>query len=224
MSAATNPYLSQQNPYLQGAIDDAQGDMVRNWNTTTQPAYNSAMVNSGSFGNAGVQQMNDNASLTQQKALGSVAANMENNAYGQQLQNYQWDTGMDNSIYNSANAQNNTNLQMGINLLGTQAGYNTNNLNNGTTIQNTPYNYWSNFNNAANGLGQGFGTSTGTTGSTSNPFASALGGAQLGSAAMGYWNSPSSGGSSALNNTDSMGNSLSMYGSGGSAAGVTPYL
>jgi hypothetical protein len=226
MPDSSNPYLGQQNPYLQSNIDNTMGDMTRQYNLTTQPAFNSAMVHSGSFGNAGVDQMNSNANLNQQKAQGATSAAMRMQDYGNQQSMYQWDQGFNRSLYNDAYGQNQTNLQTGFGLLGTQAGYNTNNLNNGTTIQNTPFNYWSQFNNAANSVGQGYGANVNTTGTTSNPFTSALGGAQLAHSAMGYWNNAGSGGggSSALNNTDSMGNGLSMYGSGGSAAGVTPYL
>lgn len=189
MADSSNPYLGQQNPYLQANIDNTLGDMTRQYNMTTQPAYNSAMVKSGSFGNSGVQQMNDNANLTQQKALGATDASMRMQDYNQQQQMYQWDQGFNRSLYNDAYSQNQQNLQTGIGLLGTLNGYNQQDLTNGTNIQNTPMNYWSQFSNAANGMGQGYGTTTGTTGSTSNPFMSAIGGAQLGSAAMGYWNS-----------------------------------
>jgi len=195
----TNPYLGQQNPYLQQNIDNTLGDMTRQYNLTTQPAYNSAMVKSGSFGNAGVQQMNDNANLTQQKALGATDAAMRMQDYnnqqqlfmGQQANNnqmYQWDQGFNRSLYNDAYSQNMNNLTTGIGLLGTLNGYNQQDLTNGTNIQNTPLNYWSQFANQANGMGQGYGSQTNTTGSTSNPFMSAIGGAQLGSAAMGWWN------------------------------------
>jgi hypothetical protein len=197
MPDSSNPYLGQQNPYLQSNIDNTMGDMTRQYNLTTQPAFNSAMVHSGSFGNAGVDQMNSNANLNQQKAQGATSAAMRMQDYGNQQSMYQWDQGFNRSLYNDAYGQNQTNLQTGLGLLGTQAGYNTNNLNNGTTIQNTPFNYWSQFSNAANGLGNNFGSTTGTVGTTSNPFVSALGGAQLGSSALGWWNrnNPSSGGS-----------------------------
>jgi hypothetical protein len=68
------------------------------------------------------------------------------------------------------------------------AGYNANDLTNANNIQNTPLNYWSQFSNAANGMGQGYGTTTNNVGSSSSPITSALGGAQLGQAAMGWWN------------------------------------
>jgi hypothetical protein len=229
----TNPFLSGENPYLTAGIDKAQGDVVRNYNMTTQPAYNSAMVKSGSFGNEGVQQMNENSQKNLQDSLGNISSQMRGADYqnrqnlymqdrAQNIGNYQWDQGFNRSLYNDAYSQNMNNLTTGVGLLGTLAGYNSNDLTNANAIQNTPLNYWSNFSNQANGMGQGYGSTTGTVGSTSSPWTSALGGAQLGSAAMGWWNNQGRTGSSSP--TDANGYALSNYGSGGSADGVTPYL
>lgn len=194
-----NPYLGQSNPYLQQNIDKAQGDVVRNYNLTTQPAYNSAMVRSGSFGNEGVQQMNENAQKNLQGSLGDISNNMrmqdyqnQQNLYmndrAQNIGNYQWDQNFNRSLYNDAYSQNMNNLTTGVGLLGTLSGYNANDLTNANNIQNTPLNYWSQFSNAANSMGQGYGTSNSSMGSSSSPLTSALGGAQLGQAAMGWWN------------------------------------
>jgi hypothetical protein len=174
---------STMNPYLQPAINAAQGDIVRNFNLTTQPAYNSAMVRSGSFGNAGVQQLNENAQLNLQKSLGDVSSNMRNN-------DYQFNQQFNRSLYNDAYGQNQQNLQTGLGLLDRQQAYDQNQTNNATTIQNSPMNYWQQFSNSANGIGQGFGSSTGTssqTGGGSSPWTQALGGAQLGSAVAKQW-------------------------------------
>lgn len=195
-----NPFLGRDNPYLTDKINAAQGDLVRNYNLTTQPAYNSAMVKSGSFGNAGVQQMNENAQRNLQQSLGDISTNMRGQDYQNQQQlfmndraqniaNYQWDQNFNRQLFNDAYGQNMGNLQMGIGLLGTMAGYNANDLTNGTNIQNTPLNYWSQFSNAANSIANGFGTSTSTTpGGGSNPLMGALGGAQLGSSLWNSWN------------------------------------
>jgi hypothetical protein len=239
-----NPFLSDSNPYLTAGIDKAQGDLVRNYNLTTQPAYNSAMVKSGSFGNEGVQQMNQNAQKNLQDSLGNISTQMRGTDYqnrqnlymqqqaqdsnnylanrAQDINNYQWDQGFNRSLYNDAYSQNMNNLTTGVGLLGTLSGYNANDLTNANTIQNTPLNYWSNFSNQANGIGQGYGTSQSQTGSTSNPLMGALGGAQLGQAAMGWWNNQGRAGGGSP--TDASGYGLSNYGAGGSADGVTPYL
>jgi hypothetical protein len=188
MADYQNPFLGQNNPYLQQNIDKAQGDLVRNYNLTTQPAYNSAMVKSGSFGNSGVQQMNENAQKNLQGSLGDVSNSMRMQDYNNQQGMYKWDSEFNRNLYNDAYSQNMNNLTTGVGLLGTLSGYNANDLANANTIQNTPMNYWQQFSNGANAIGQGYGTSTGNVGSSSSPLTSALGGAQLGQAAMGWWN------------------------------------
>lgn len=197
----TNPYLAKENPYLQQTIDKAQGDLVRNYNLTTQPAYNSAMVRSGSFGNAGVQQMNENAQKNLQGSLGDVSNSMRMQDYNNQQGMYRWDNEFNRNLYNDAYSQNMNNLTTGVGLLGTLSGYNANDLTNANNIQNTPLNYWSQFSNAANGMGQGYGTTTSNMGSSSSPLTSALGGAQLGQAAMGWWNRNNSQNQAAASNT-----------------------
>lgn len=251
---ATNPFLDSSNPYLTSQIDAAQGDIVRNWNKSVQPGFNSAMVKSGSFGNAGVNEMNQNAALDTQNALGRVSDSMRSQAYNQGMQNWQYQNTSDQqnnqfnqnlnqqndqfgrslnqnqsqfndnfgrSVFNDAYSQNMNNLTTGVGLLGTLAGYNANDLTNANNIQNTPLNYWSNFANQANSIGQGYGTTTGTIGTSSNPLMSALGGAQLGSSAMGWWNNYNNQNSytgsndfSGTNGSNAM-NNFMTYGSGG---------
>ena len=189
MAEYTNPFIGRDNPYLTDKINQAQGDLVRNYNLTAQPAYNSAMVKSGSFGNAGVQEMNTNAQRNLQQSLGDISTNMRGTDYQNQQGMYQWDQGFNRQLFNDAYGQNMQNLQTGVGLLGTMAGYNANDLTNGTTIQNTPFNYWSQFSNAANSIANGYGTNTGTmSGGGSNPLMAGLGGAQLGSSLWNSWN------------------------------------
>ncbi len=211
-SSGDNPYLSGSNPYLQGSIDKAQGDLTRQYNLTTQPAYNSAMVKSGSFGNEGVNQMNQNSQKNLMDAQGNIDTSMRNADYQNRSNQYLQQQSMDNSnywnnnnfnrsLYNDAYSQNMNNLTTGVGLLGTMAGYNANDLTNANAIQNTPMNYWSQFANGANSLGRGYGTNTQTTGSTSNPLMGALGGAQLGQSAMGWWNRQNSQNQATASNT-----------------------
>jgi hypothetical protein len=197
----TNPYLAKENPYLQQTIDRAQGDLVRNYNLTTQPAYNSAMVRSGSFGNAGVQQMNENAQKNLQGSLGNISDSMRSQDYQNQQGMYRWDNEFNRNLYNDAYSQNMNNLTTGVGLLGTLSGYNANDLTNANNIQNTPLNYWSQFSNQANSMGQGYGTTTSNMGSSSSPLTSALGGAQLGQAAMGWWNRQNGNTASSINDS-----------------------
>jgi hypothetical protein len=208
LGMGNNPFLGQANPYLQQNIDAASGDLVRNYNLTTQPAFNAAMAKSGSFGNEGVAQMNADAQNTLQKNLGNLSNNMrmqdynnqqgmyqwqqgllnQQNQWGKQFdeQSRQWNLGFDRNVYNDAYGQNMQNLQMGMGLLGSMAGYNQQDLVNANAQQNTPLEYWKQFSQGANSLGQGYGTTTGQVGSTSNPLASAMGGAQLGGALNNY--------------------------------------
>ncbi|MBF9641230.1 hypothetical protein IAI27_11115, partial [Streptococcus pseudopneumoniae] len=46
----------QTNPYLDSLVKKAQGSVVDTWNTMTKPALDTAQINSGSFGNSGLQQ------------------------------------------------------------------------------------------------------------------------------------------------------------------------
>ena len=48
------------------------------------------------------------------------------------------------------------------------------------TVQNQPISYYNQFSNNANAIGNGYGTNTGTTGSSTNRLVSGLGGMQLG--------------------------------------------
>lgn len=187
MADYQNPFLGQSNPYLQNAVDSAQGDMVRNYNLTAQPAFNAGMVKSGSFGNAGVQQMNESGQRNLQQSLGDVSSKMRFNDYQGQQDMYRWDQEFGRTLYNDSYGQNLQNLQTGIGLLGTMNGYNNQDLQNGTTIQNTPLNYYSQFQGIANGIGNNFASGTQTQGTSSNPALSAIGGAQLGQSAWRNW-------------------------------------
>lgn len=178
-----NPYLGVDNPYLARQIDNAQGDLVRNFNLVAQPSYNAAMLRSGSFGNSGVDEMNRNAQLNLQNSMGRIANDMRFNDYQQQQQMYQWDQGFNRNLYNDAYAQQQQDLQTQLGLLDRTQAYDTTALNNATNIQNTPLNYWQQFANGANAIGSGYGISTTQTpGGGSNPWVTALGGAQLGNA------------------------------------------
>jgi hypothetical protein len=222
LGMGANPFLgSGGSPYLQSMIDQASADVTKNYNQTTQPAFNAAMAKSGSFGNEGVAQMNASAQSDLQKNLGNLSNTMRSQDYGNQQNMYQWQQGLLNNqnqfnqnfgegqrqynqnfgegqrqfnlgfgrgISNDAYSQNMNNLTTGVGLLGTMAGYNANDLTSANRQQNTPLDYFGQFNQQANSLGQGYGTTTGTTGSSSSPLMSAIGGAQLGNSAMSWWN------------------------------------
>lgn len=172
------------NPYLQGQVDSALGDTARAYNLTTAPAFNNAMVNSGSFGNSGVQQMQGEAQRQLQTSLGRQANDMRSNNFwqGQQFDNnnYWQNQQFDRGVYNDTFNQNQQQFQNGLNLLGVQNSANSQNLGFGTQIQNTPMNYYQGFSNTANSIGQGYGNATQQQTAPGSPLMGALGGAQLG--------------------------------------------
>lgn len=71
----------QTNPYLDSLVKKAQGSVVDTWNNMTKPALDTAQINSGSFGNSGLQQRQQ---IEQQKAgqqMSDIATQMYGNAY-----------------------------------------------------------------------------------------------------------------------------------------------
>ena len=71
----------QQNPYLDQQVANAQKSLVDSYNLTAKPQMESAMVGSGSFGNSGLQQMQQQSQNQLQQNLGNVATQMYGNAY-----------------------------------------------------------------------------------------------------------------------------------------------
>lgn len=71
----------QQNPYLDQQVANAQKSVVDSYNLTAKPQMESAMVGSGSFGNSGLQQMQQQGQSQLQQNLGNVASEMYGNAY-----------------------------------------------------------------------------------------------------------------------------------------------
>ena len=169
-----SPY-AVTNPYLDKSVADAQAQTTRSFNNTTQPAFTSSMVRSGSFGNSGLQQAQSDATRQYQDTLGKQANDMYSNQYqfGQQLgqnqnqfgrnldQNQsQFNNNFDRGTYNDAFNHNQQNYQNGLNLIGMQNTSNQQNLGFGGQIQNAPMNYYQGFANQATGIGKGFGTAS----------------------------------------------------------------
>lgn len=75
-SASSNPYFGFDNPYTDRAIADATRDMTRNFSQNTMPQIDRLMQQSGSFGNTGVQQMQQNAMSDFNRDVGDVANRM----------------------------------------------------------------------------------------------------------------------------------------------------
>lgn len=70
------------NPHLQSQIDQAQGDLARNWNNVQKPAWDTSMQRSGSFGNSGIMQANQEAQRMMQENMGRIGADMRFQNYG----------------------------------------------------------------------------------------------------------------------------------------------
>lgn len=86
VSVGQNSLLGMNNPYLQEQIGAAQGDVTRSYLQTVQPQRDAQMRSSGSFGNAGVQQMQLEDQRNLQQNLGRVASDMRMQDYGLQAQ------------------------------------------------------------------------------------------------------------------------------------------
>lgn len=82
-STLQGDYLSQGNPYLTANIDRAQGDVARNYNLITRPQTESMDARSGSFGNSGVAQTQQE----QQRQAGEQMANISTSMRGQDYGN-----------------------------------------------------------------------------------------------------------------------------------------
>lgn len=100
MGDQTNPYLDQQ-------VANAQKSVVDSYNLTTKPQLEAAMVGSGSFGNSGLQQMQQQSQNQLQQNLGDVATQMYGNAYntnqGNRLQALGMAQGFANQDYTDLN-------------------------------------------------------------------------------------------------------------------------
>jgi hypothetical protein len=177
-----NPFLGQNNPYLQGLIDQSLGDTVRNYNMTVKPQTESAMARSGSFGKSGLMQVQQNQQADLQRNLGNQANNLRAADYNNQQNMYRWDQDFNRGLFNDAFSQNQQGLQNFMGLLSTGNQFNQQDQTNATSIQNAPLNYFGQFNNIANSIGGQGGTTTGTQSQPGSPIMGALGGWQLGGA------------------------------------------
>ena len=117
VSAGSNPYASANNPYLRQQIDAAQGDVVRNWNNVSRPAWDTRMAGSGSFGNANVASASQNAESDMVQNLGRISSDMRMGAYNQAagLTESGLNRGFNAQTFNSGTRDNNLNryLQAG---------------------------------------------------------------------------------------------------------------
>lgn len=180
------------NPYLQSTVDGVLGDMTRNFNMAVSPSIRSSMVRSGSFGNSGLEQMGLEAERQLQSSMGRAASDLRYNDFWNNQQ-------FGRQLFQDAQQNNLNNASFGLGLLGTLNQFNQQDLSNATQVQNTPMNYWSQFTNAANSVGQGFGNTQSNTSMPGSPLMGALGGWQLGGALGKSWGGGGWGGSAGGN-------------------------
>lgn len=190
------------NPYLQQMGDMMAGTMTNNWQRQVQPQIASGAMAAGGYGGSRQGVVEANSANDLNNGIGAALASLYGNGYNTGLQ---YDLGLRNNQLgyanldrNISNDNNNWQLQganFGLGIYDRLQQGNQLGLNAGTNMQNTPMNYWNNFSNGANSIGQGYGTSTGTQNMPGNPLMGAIGGAQLGSQFANWWGSGNGGAS-----------------------------
>lgn len=184
----SNPYLSGQNPYLQSTIDATLGDITRNYNMTVKPSLATANAKSGSFGNAGLAQMQAEQERNLAQELGRASSNLRFGDYQQQATMYGQER--DRQLQAAQNAPNFANVdytdlqamqQAGNALQGQQQAQRTADFNQYLDAREWPFKTFGSW-------GQAMGTGGGQTAQTypqankgANVLGGALAGAQLGS-------------------------------------------
>ena len=219
-AGSISSYTAGQNPYLQQMGDALVQQNTQNLQRNVLPRVSSAAMAAGGYGGSRQGVVESNAISDLNTANANGLASLYGGAYNTNLQ---YDLGRRNNDLGYFGAANSYNLGMGNlglgyagldrqiandNMSWGQQGYNNNmglwgqlmnnnqiGLGAGQGINNTPINYWQQFGNQYNSIGQGYGTST-SSGGGGNPIMGALGGAQLGSQAYNWWNGGGSGNAS----------------------------
>lgn len=85
---AQNPFLSQDNPYLQSAIDAASRGITRNYESVVEPGIDAAFSSRGRYGSGLQAEAIDRAQENLADQLGDVGTQMAFGDYGMQRQGY----------------------------------------------------------------------------------------------------------------------------------------
>ncbi len=91
---AGGKYLGAGNPYLQQQIDATSGDIVRNYNLAVRPQQQAREAQSGSFGNTGLQQQQNEQQRQLAQTLGNVSSGMRMQGYNTERANQMQSLGM----------------------------------------------------------------------------------------------------------------------------------
>lgn len=216
-----------QNPYLQQMGNQMVGQMTDNFARRVMPSIASGAMAAGNFGGSRQGVVEANAMNDLNGQIGGALTNLYGNGFNTAL-NY--DLGLRGNDLGFAGLdaqinQNNFNNRLqganfGLGLWNQGMANNQTGINAGTNIQNTPMNYWSQFGNQYNSIGQGFGTTTGSASQQGNPLMGALGGAQLGSQIGNWWGG---GGGTGMTGSNAPASSYNIgsfdYGIGGGGGG-----
>lgn len=90
------------NPYLDAMVSKAQGSVVDQFNNMIKPQTETAMRQSGSFGNSGLQQYMQNQQKAAGQQMSDIATQMYGQAYGQDQANRMQAIGMAPTFGNAA--------------------------------------------------------------------------------------------------------------------------
>ena len=168
----------QGNPFLQSQIDAAQGDLTKQWNNVAKPAWDTAMSNSGSFGNAGVAQANAYAQEGLQRNLGNISQNMRFQNYDQERSRQMQAMGMAPTFANQDYQDLNQLQNVGSQIQGQDQKLLTDQYNRFLESRNYPNQQLDVMKNALGGVN--FGSNTTQTAQGTSTGASLIGGALTG--------------------------------------------
>jgi hypothetical protein len=182
------------NPYLSTMGANLTNEITSNFNRNVMPGMRSQMMAAGGIGGSREGVLQANALRDMNSTIGNALGNLYGQGYvqagNQALGQGNLQLGYGNLDRNLNNDNLNWQLQ-GANFgLGIQDRLNNSNaigLGAGQSIQDTPLNYYNNFADRANAIGQGF-ASTSQSGGGGSALTGALGGAQLGRQIGNWWN------------------------------------
>jgi hypothetical protein len=105
-------YLNN-NPYMDSLVNQAQGDVIRNYQTAIAPQIDALDARSGSFGNSGVQQVLGESRYQLGDTLGKISTNLRGGDYAAERNRMQGAVGMAPTIANQDYVDANALLQAG---------------------------------------------------------------------------------------------------------------
>jgi hypothetical protein len=105
-------YLNN-NPYMDSLVNQAQGDVIRNYQDAILPSIDALDARSGSFGNSGVQAVLGQSRYQLGQTLGDISTNLRGADYAAERNRMQGAVGMAPTIANQDYVDANALLQAG---------------------------------------------------------------------------------------------------------------